>query len=151
MEAYKKRIKRQNIAYLCVAALVTALGVVVAEFGEGLGIDWRHMSQTAHWFLNLCVCGPILYCLVRYGMNRKLLKDPQLLEEDSRKRQDELRIHIGERAAKRAGDLFLVAVCAMGCYLALTGGSPYLEGMYQCLVFFALLRVGCWLYYRRKY
>lgn len=151
MEEYKKRIKRQNLLLWTGVVLLVVMDVVLGIFWNDLGfLDSRQMTDRAENMQRLLVFGSLIYCIVRLVMNRKKLKNPSRLEEESRWQKDERRILVGEKAAKLSGNLTLVGL-VVAVFLTSLYNMDMFNALYYTLVGVVLLRVGSWLYYLRKY
>lgn len=151
MEEYKKRIKRQNLLLWTGVVLLVVMDVVLGIFWNDLGfLDSRQMTDRAENMQRLLVFGSLIYCIVRLVMNRKKLKNPSRLEEESRWQKDERRILVGEKAAKLSGNLTLVGL-VVAVFLTSLYNMDMFNALYYTLVGVVLLRVGSWLYYLQKY
>ncbi|MGI6254119.1 MAG: hypothetical protein ACOYJZ_00665 [Acutalibacter sp.] len=150
MEAYKKRLQRQNVLLAAGIGLLVVLDVIVGVFWDRLGLDSRIMSDRARTMQSILVFGGMVYCLGRLVQNRRKLKDPTRLEEESRIQGDERRILVGEKAAKLSGDLLLVGL-VVAVFVSSLYNMDAFNALYYTLWGCVALRVGCWLYVRRKY
>ena len=155
MEEYKKRIKRQNQLLWIGVVLLVAMDVVLGIFWNDLGfLDSRQMTGRAENMQRLLVYGTLIYCIVRLVMNRKKLKNPFQLEEESRWQKDERRGRSLRwsypRTARPA-----VAAALVGLAVAVFVTSLYNMDMFNALYWTLLgaiaVRAVVWLYYNRKY
>ena len=83
-------------------------------------------------------------------MNRKKLKNPFQLEEESRWQKDERRVLVGEKAAKLSGDLTLVGL-AVAVFVTSLYNMDMFNALYWTLLGAIAVRAVVWLYYNRKY
>ena len=151
MEEYKKRIKRQNRLLWAGIVLLVVLDVVVGIFWDELGfLHSYQMTQRARELQSMLLFGLLVYCIVRLVMNKKKLKNPFQLEEESRWQKDERRILVGEKAAKLSGDLTLVGL-TLAVFVASLYNMDMFNALYYTLLGYILLRAGSWFYYSRKY
>lgn len=151
MEEYKKRIKRQNQLLWIGVVLLVAMDVVLGIFWNDLGfLDSRQMTDRAENMQRLLVYGTLIYCIVRLVMNRKKLKNPFQLEEESRWQKDERRVLVGEKAAKLSGDLTLVGL-AVAVFVTSLYNMDMFNALYWTLLGAIAVRAVVWLYYNRKY
>ncbi len=151
MEEYKKRIKRQNQLLWIGVVLLVAMDVVLGIFWNDLGfLDSRQMTGRAENMQRLLVYGTLIYCIVRLVMNRKKLKNPFQLEEESRWQKDERRGPGGEKAAKLSGDLPLVGL-AVAVFVTSLYNMDMFNALYWTLLGAIAVRAVVWLYYNRKY
>lgn len=151
MEEYKKRIKRQNQLLWIGVVLLVVFGVVLGIFWNDLGfLDSRQMTDRARDMQRLLVYGTLIYCIVRLVMNRKKLKNPFQLEEESRWQKDERRVLVGEKAAKLSGDLTLVGL-AVAVFVTSLYNMDMFNALYWTLLGAIAVRAVVWLYYNRKY
>ena len=150
MEAYKRRLKRQNMALWCGIVLLAALDVVLGIFWDDLGLDVFQMTQQARTMQSMLLFGFLIYFIVRLVKNKRRLKDSWAYEEEARRQGDERRILVGEKAAKLSGDLTLVGLVVATFVVSLYNMDAF-NALYYTLLGFVLLRFGCWLYVRRKY
>lgn len=150
MDEYRKRIKRENIWLRIGVVLMLALDVVVGVFWEEIFPDPRTMSGQARAMQSILFFGFWLYLILRLMFNCKKLRNPDKLEADSRRQQDERRLLVGEKAAKLSGDLTLVGLVVATFVVSLYNMDAF-NALYYTLLGFVLLRFGCWLYVRRKY
>lgn len=136
MEEYKKRIQRENRLLWAGIVLLAALDVLVGIFWDDLKfLDARLMTDRARRMQSMLLFGFLIYFIIRLVMNKKKLKNPFQMEEESRWQQDERRILVGEKAAKLSGELTLV-----GLTLAVFVTSLYNMDMFNAL-YYTLL--GC--------
>ncbi len=150
MEEYRRRIKRENVWLRVGVALMLILNVVVGVFWEELFPDPRTMTRQARSMQSALFFGFWLYLILRLFFNRKKLRDPDKLESDSRRQQDERRILVGEKAAKLSGDLILVGL-TLAVFVTSLYNMDMFNALYYTLLGCVLLRLGSWLYYSRKY
>lgn len=151
MEEYKKRIKRQNQLLWIGVVLLVVMDVVLGIFWNDLGfLDSRQMTGRAENMQRLLVYGTLIYCIVRLVMNRKKLKNPFQLEEESRWQKDERRVLVGEKAAKLSGDLTLVGL-AVAVFVTSLYNMDMFNALYWTLLGAIAVRAVVWLYYNRKY
>lgn len=151
MEEYKKRIKRQNQLLWIGVVLLVVFSVVLGIFWNDLGfLDSRQMTGRAENMQRLLVYGTLIYCIVRLVMNRKKLKNPFQLEEESRWQKDERRVLVGEKAAKLSGDLTLVGL-AVAVFVTSLYNMDMFNALYWTLLGAIAVRAVVWLYYNRKY
>lgn len=151
MEEYKKRIKRQNQLLWIGVVLLVVMDVVLGIFWNDLGfLDSRQMTDRAENMQRLLVYGTLIYCIVRLVMNRKKLKNPFQLEEESRWQKDERRVLVGEKAAKLSGDLTLVGL-AVAVFVTSLYNMDMFNTLYWTLLGAIAVRAVVWLYYNRKY
>lgn len=151
MEEYKKRIKRQNQLLWIGVVLLVVFSVVLGIFWNDLGfLDSRQMTDRARDMQRLLVYGTLIYCIVRLVMNRKKLKNPFQLEEESRWQKDERRVLVGEKAAKLSGDLTLVGL-AVAVFVTSLYNMDMFNALYWTLLGAIAVRAVVWLYYNRKY
>lgn len=151
MEEYKKRIKRQNQLLWIGVVLLVVMDVVLGIFWNDLGfLDSRQMTDRAENMQRLLVYGTLIYCIVRLVMNRKKLKNPFQLEEESRWQKDERRVLVGEKAAKLSGDLTLVGL-AVAVFVTSLYNMDMFNALYWTLLGAIAVRAVVWLYYNRKY
>lgn len=150
MDEYRKRIKRENIWLRIGVVLMLALDVVVGVFWEEIFPDPRTMSGQARAMQSFLFFGFWLYLILRLMFNCKKLRNPDKLEADSRRQQDERRLLVGEKAAKLAADLALAGLVVATFVVSLYNMDAF-NALYYTLLGFVLLRFGCWLYVRRKY
>lgn len=151
MEEYKKRIKRQNQLLWIGVVLLVVFSVVLGIFWNDLGfLDSRQMTGRARDMQRLLVYGTLIYCIVRLVMNRKKLKNPFQLEEESRWQKDERRVLVGEKAAKLSGDLTLVGL-AVAVFVTSLYNMDMFNALYWTLLGAIAVRAVVWLYYNRKY
>lgn len=151
MEEYKKRIKRQNQLLWIGVVLLVVMDVVLGIFWNDLGfLDSRQMTDRAENMQRLLVYGTLIYCIVRLVMNRKKLKNPFQLEEESRWQKDERRVLVGEKAAKLSGDLTLVGL-AVAVFVTSLYNMDMFNTLYWTLLGAIAVRAAVWLYYNRKY
>lgn len=151
MEEYKKRIKRQNQLLWIGVVLLVVMDVVLGIFWNDLGfLDSRQMTDRARDMQRLLVYGTLIYCIVRLVMNRKKLKNPFQLEEESRWQKDERRVLVGEKAAKLSGDLTLVGL-AVAVFVTSLYNMDMFNALYWTLLGAIAVRAVVWLYYNRKY
>lgn len=151
MEEYKKRIKRQNLLLWTGVVLLVVMDVVLGIFWNDLGfLDSRQMTDRARDMQRLLVYGTLVYCIVRLVMNRKKLKNPFQLEEESRWQKDERRVLVGEKAAKLSGDLTLVGL-AVAVFVTSLYNMDMFNALYWTLLGAIAVRAVVWLYYNRKY
>ena len=150
MDEYRKRIKRENIWLRIGVVLMLALDVVVGVFWEEIFPDPRTMSGQARAMPSILFFGFWLYLILRLMFNCKKLRNPDKLEADSRRQQDERRLLVGEKAAKLAADLALAGLVVATFVVSLYNMDAF-NALYYTLLGFVLLRFGCWLYVRRKY
>lgn len=151
MEEYKKRIKRQNQLLWIGVVLLVVFSVVLGIFWNDLGfLDSRQMTDRARDMQRLLVYGTLVYCIVRLVMNRKKLKNPFQLEEESRWQKDERRVLVGEKAAKLSGDLTLVGL-AVAVFVTSLYNMDMFNALYWTLLGAIAVRAVVWLYYNRKY
>ena len=151
MEEYKKRIKRQNQLLWIGVVLLVVFSVVLGIFWNDLGfLDSRQMTDRARDMQRLLVYGTLIYCIVRLVMNRKKLKNPFQLEEESRWQKDERRGLVGEKAAKLSGDLTLVGL-AVAVFVTSLYNMDMFNALYWTLLGAIAVRAVVWLYYNRKY
>ena len=150
MDEYRKRIKRENIWLRIGVVLMLALDVVVGVFWEEIFPDPRTMSGQARAMQSILFFGFWLYLILRLMFNCKKLRNPDKLEADSRRQQDERRLLVGEKAAKLAADLALAGLVGATFVVSLYNKDAF-NALYYTLLGFVLLRFGCWLYVRRKY
>ena len=94
--------------------------------------------------------GFLVYFIIRLVMNKKKLKNPFQMEEESRWQQDERRILVGEKAAKLSGDLTLVGL-TLAVFVTSLYNMDMFNALYYTLLGCILLRAGSWFYYSRKY
>lgn len=150
MEAYKRRLKRQNIALWCGIALLAALDVVLGIFWDDLGLDVFRMTRQARAMQSMLLFGFLIYFVVRLVKNKRRLKDPWSYEEEARRQGDERRILVGEKAAKLSADLALAGLTVAVFFTSLYNMDMF-QALYGALVGFAALRLAAWSYYNRKY
>ena len=91
-----------------------------------------------------------LYLILRLMFNCKKLRNPDKLEADSRRQQDERRLLVGENAAKLSGDLTLVGL-TLAVFVTSLYNMDMFNALYYTLLGCVLLRAGSWFYYSRKY
>lgn len=150
MEELRRRIKRENLWLSIGVALMLVLNVVVGVFWEDLLPDPRTMTREARSMQSFLFFGFWLYLIVRLVLNRRRLQDPEKLERDDRRQKDERRVLVGEQAAKLSGDLTLVGL-TVAVFVTSFYSMEAFNALYYTLVAVVVLRVGCWLYVRRKY
>lgn len=150
MDEYRKRIKRENVWLRIGVVLMLILDVVVGVFWEEIFPDPRTMTSQARAMQRILFFGFWLYLILRLIFNSKKLCNPDKLEADSRRQQDERRILVGEKAAKLSGDLTLV-VLTLAVFVTSLYNMDMFNALYYTLLGFVALRVGSWLYVRRKY
>ena len=151
MEAYKQRLKRQNVFLWIGIVLLAALDVLVGIFWDNLGfLDTRLMTGRARQMQSLLLFGFLVYFIIKLVMNKRRLKEPWNYEEEARWQKDERRLQIGEKAAKLAVDAALAGLVAATFVVSLYNMDAF-NALYYTLVGFILLRFGCWLYVLRKY
>ena len=93
MEEYKKRIQRENRLLWAGIVLLAALDVLVGIFWDDLKfLDARLMTDRARRMQSMLLFGFLIYFIIRLVMNKKKLKNPFQMEEESRWQQDERRI-----------------------------------------------------------
>ena len=99
---------------------------------------------------SILLFGFLVYFIIRLVMNKKKLKNPFQMEEESRWQQDERRILVGEKAAKLSGDLTLVGL-TLAVFVTSLYNMDMFNALYYTLLGCVLLRAGSWFYYSRKY
>ena len=151
MEEYKKRIQRENRLLWAGIVLLAALDVLVGIFWDDLKfLDARLMTDRARRMQSMLLFGFLIYFIIRLVMNKKKLKNPCQMEEESRWQQDERRILVGEKAAKLSGDLTLVGL-TLAVFVTSLYNMDMFNALYYTLLGCVLLRAGSWFYYSRKY
>lgn len=150
MEAYKRRLKRQNMALWCGIALLAALDVVLGIFWDDLGLDVFQMTQQARTMQSMLLFGFLIYFIARLVKNKRRLKDPWAYEEEARRQGDERRILVGEKAAKLSADLALAGLTVAVFFTSLYNMDMF-QALYCALLAFVALRLAAWFYYSRKY
>ena len=150
MEAYKRRLKRQNMALWCGIVLLAALDVVLGIFWDDLGLDVFQMTQQARTMQSMLLFGFLIYFIVRLVKNKRRLKDPWTYEEEARRQGDERRILVGEKAAKLSADLALAGLTVAVFFTSLYNMDMF-QALYYALLAFVALRLAAWFYYSRKY
>lgn len=150
MEAYKRRLKRQNMALWCGIVLLAALDVVLGIFWDDLGLDVFQMTQQARTMQSMLLFGFLIYFIVRLVKNKRRLKDPWAYEEEARRQGDERRILVGEKAAKLSADLALAGLTVAVFFTSLYNMDMF-QALYCALLAFVALRLAAWFYYSRKY
>ena len=150
MEAYKRRLKRQNMALWCGIALLAALDVVLGIFWDDLGLDVFQMTQQARTMQSMLLFGFLIYFIVRLVKNKRRLKDSWAYEEEARRQGDERRILVGEKAAKLSADLALAGLTVAVFFTSLYNMDMF-QALYCALLAFVALRLAAWFYYSRKY
>lgn len=151
MEEYKRRLKRQNALFLAGIVLLAVLIVVVGVFWDSFHfLDVRLMTGRARQMQSMLLFGFLIYFVIRLVMNKKKLKNPFQMEEESRWQQDERRIQIGEKAAKRSGDAALVCL-TLAVFVTSLYNMDAFNALYYTLLGLLALRLGAWFYYSRKY
>ena len=130
--------------------LMLALDVVVGVFWEEIFPDPRTMSGQARAMQSILFFGFWLYLILRLMFNCKKLRNPDKLEADSRRQQDERRLLVGEKAAKLSGDLTLVGL-TLAVFVTSLYNMDMFNALYYTLLGCVLLRAGSWFYYSRKY
>ena len=150
MEAYKRRLKRQNMALWCGIALLAALDVVLGIFWDDLGLDVFQMTQQARTMQSMLLFGFLIYFIVRLVKNKRRLKDSWAYEEEARRQGDERRILVGEKAAKLSADLALAGL-TVAVFVTSLYNMDMFQALYYALLAFVALRLAAWFYYSRKY
>ena len=150
MEAYKRRLKRQNMALWCGIALLAALDVVLGIFWDDLGLDVFQMTQQARTMQSMLLFGFLIYSIVRLVKNKRRLKDSWAYEEEARRQGDERRILVGEKAAKLSDDLALAGL-TVAVFVTSLYNMDMFQALYYALLAFVALRLAAWFYYSRKY
>lgn len=150
MDEYRNRIKKENVWLRIGIAVMLALNVMVGVFWEELLPDPRTMTSQARSMQSIMFFGFWLYLIFRLGLNLKRLKDPEKLEADVRRQQDERRILVGDKAARLSGDLTLAGLI-VAVFVTSLYNMDMFNALYYTLLGAVLLRVGSWLYYSRKY
>ena len=150
MEAYKRRLKRQNMALWCGIVLLAALDVVLGIFWDDLGLDVFQMTQQARTMQSMLLFGFLIYFIVRLVKNKRRLKDSWAYEEEARRQGDERRILVGEKAAKLSADLALAGLTVAVFFTSLYNMDMF-QALYCALLAFVALRLAAWFYYSRKY
>lgn len=150
MEAYKRRLKRQNMALWCGIALLAALDVVLGIFWDDLGMDVFQMTQQARTMQSMLLFGFLIYFIVRLVKNKRRLKDSWAYEEEARRQGDERRILVGEKAAKLSADLALAGL-TVAVFVTSLYNMDMFQALYCALLAFVALRLAAWFYYSRKY
>ena len=150
MEAYKRRLKRQNMALWCGIALLAALDVVLGIFWDDLGLDVFQMTQQARTMQSMLLFGFLIYSIVRLVKNKRRLKDSWAYEEEARRQGDERRILVGEKAAKLSADLALAGL-TVAVFVTSLYNMDMFQALYCALLAFVALRLAAWFYYSRKY
>lgn len=150
MEAYKRRLKRQNMALWCGIALLAALDVVLGIFWDDLGLDVFQMTQQARTMQSMLLFSFLIYFIVRLVKNKRRLKDPWAYEEEARRQGDERRILVGEKAAKLSADLALAGL-TVAVFVTSLYNMDMFQALYYALLAFVALRLAAWFYYSRKY
>ena len=150
MEAYKRRLKRQNMALWCGIVLLAALDVVLGIFWDDLGLDVFQMTQQARTMQSMLLFGFLIYFIVRLVKNKRRLKDSWAYEEEARRQGDERRILVGEKAAKLSADLALAGLTVAVFFTSLYNMDMF-QALYYALLAFVALRLAAWFYYSRKY
>lgn len=150
MEAYKRRLKRQNMALWCGIALLAVLDVVLGIFWDDLGLDVFQMTQQARTMQSMLLFGFLIYFIVRLVKNKRRLKDSWAYEEEARRQGDERRILVGEKAAKLSADLALAGLTVAVFFTSLYNMDMF-QALYCALLAFVALRLAAWFYYSRKY
>lgn len=150
MEAYKRRLKRQNMALWCGIVLLAALDVVLGIFWDDLGLDVFQMTQQARTMQSMLLFGFLIYFIVRLVKNKRRLKDSWAYEEEARRQGDERRILVGEKAAKLSADLALAGL-TVAVFVTSLYNMDMFQALYYALLAFVALRLAAWFYYSRKY
>ena len=150
MEAYKRRLKRQNMALWCGIALLAVLDVVLGIFWDDLGLDVFQMTQQARTMQSMLLFGFLIYFIVRLVKNKRRLKDSWAYEEEARRQGDERRILVGEKAAKLSADLALAGL-TVAVFVTSLYNMDMFQALYCALLAFVALRLAAWFYYSRKY
>ena len=150
MEAYKRRLKRQNMALWCGIVLLAALDVILGIFWDDLGLDVFQMTQQARTMQSMLLFGFLIYFIVRLVKNKRRLKDPWAYEEEARRQGDERRILVGEKAAKLSADLALAGLTVAVFFTSLYNMDMF-QALYCALLALVALRLAAWFYYSRKY
>ncbi len=151
MKEHKKRIQRENRLLWVGIVLLAVFIVVGGEFWNELGfLHSYQMTDRARQMQSILLFGFLVYFIIRLVINKKKLKNPFQMEEDSRRQQDERRLLVGEKAAKLSGDLTLVGL-TLAVFVTSLYNMDMFNALYYTLLGCVLLRAGSWFYYSRKY
>lgn len=143
--SFSEKIKWRNRALGVQLVLMLLYMVLVGELGLG---DSRMMSTLADDVSRLIFFGGMIWIVYKIILNRKLLKNRQMLKDKLKNEQDERRHYLHDKSGGMVWDILFVCLL----FITLTTSLINMPAFYTALVILLLsivLKVATYLMYKK--
>lgn len=143
--SFSEKIKWRNRALGVLLVLMLLYMVLVGELGLG---DSRMMSTLADDVSRLIFFGGMIWIVYKIILNRKLLKNRQMLKDKLKNEQDERRHYLHDKSGGMVWDILFVCLL----FITLTTSLINMPAFYTALVILLLsivLKVATYLMYKK--
>lgn len=143
--SFSEKIKWRNRALGALLVLMLLYMVLVGELGLG---DSRMMSTLADDVSRLIFFGGMIWIVYKIILNRKLLKNRQMLKDKLKNEQDERRCYLHDKSGGMVWDILFVCLL----FITLTTSLINMPAFYTALVILLLsivLKVATYLMYKK--
>lgn len=143
--SFSEKIKWRNRALGVLLVLMLLYMVLVGELGLG---DSRMMSTLADDVSRLIFFGGMIWIVYKIILNRKLLKNRQMLKDKLKNEQDERRCYLHDKSGGMVWDILFVCLL----FITLTTSLINMPAFYTALVILLLsivLKVATYLMYKK--